>query len=169
MDHWVKIVILYSLGVAVLAADLFLPSQGILTAIGLGLFGYGVYEAFQIGTMVGVIHVAVLTVALPAAFILGVRVWHRTPIGRRISPPNPTLTAEDRLPVSDLQKLLGTSGRAVTILRPVGTCEFNGRRVECKAESGLIEAGTEVQAVRLSDRTVVVRPLPTVESTSASS
>jgi membrane-bound serine protease (ClpP class) len=165
MDDWVKIVILYSLGAAVLAADLFLPSQGILLAIGLGLFGYGVYESFQISTMAGIINAIVLMFALPAAFITGIRFWHRTPIGRRISPPNPTLTAQDRLPVSDLQELLGTRGRAITALRPVGTCEFNGKRLECKAESGVIVAGTEVEAVRLSDRSVVVRPLHAMEST----
>lgn len=165
MDEWVKILIAYGLGVVVILLDIVVPSQGILLVAGLGLFGYGLYESFQISTTVGIANAVLLLFALPSGFLLGIRYWHRTPIGRRISPPNPTLTAQDRLPVSDLEALLGSSGRAVTALRPVGTCEFNGKRFECKAEYGVIAAGMEVEAVRLSDRSLVVRPLHALEST----
>jgi membrane-bound ClpP family serine protease len=165
MDEWVKIAIVYAIGVVVLLADLFVPSQGILVVVGLGVLAYGLFEAFQIGVTVGLINALVLLIALPAGFIVVIRNWHRTPIGRRISPPNPMLTSQDRLPVSDLESLLGTTGKAMTYLRPVGICEFNGKRFECKAEYGVIAAGVEVEAVRLSDRSLVVRPLHALEGT----
>jgi membrane-bound serine protease (ClpP class) len=165
MDEWVKISIIYAGGVMVLLADLILPSQGILVVIGLGLFAYGLFEAFQIGITFGIINAIVLLIALPTGFMIAIRNWHRTPIGRRISPPNPTLTPQDRLPISDLESLLGATGKAMTFLRPVGICEFNGKRFECKAEYGVIAAGVEVEAVRLSARSVVVRPLHALEGT----
>jgi len=165
MDEWLKIAILYTVGTLILLGDLFIPSHGVLLVVGLGLFAFGLFEAFQVGFAAGVINAMVLLVALPAGFVIAIRNWHRTPIGRRISPPNPTLTSQDRLPVSELEGLMGTAGKTVTLLRPVGTCEFNGKRFECKAESGIIASGVEVEAVRLSDRTIVVRPLHALEGT----
>lgn len=158
MDEWVKIAVLYAVGLLVLVADVFVPSHFVLSVVGLGLIGYGLYHVFLLSTTAGAINAVVLLVVIPAGFIVAIRNWHRTPIGRRISPPNPTLTEADRLPLAGLQTLVGQTGTAVTLLRPVGTCEFMGRRVECKAEAGLIESGTLVEAVGLSDRTVVVRP-----------
>ena len=74
-----------------------------------------------------------------------------------ISPPNPRLTeADTSFDVADIQPLVGSVGRTVTPLRPVGTCEFDGRRVECVAEMGLIEANQPVRAVRIDGRELVV-------------
>jgi membrane-bound serine protease (ClpP class) len=157
MEQWIRIAILYGAGALVLLVDLFVPSYGFLLLIGLGLFGYGLYGAFTIGMTAGVVNAIVLMIALPVGFVIAIRNWHRTPVGRWISPPNPKLTDQDRLPVSDVQVLVGAVGRTMGMLRPVGVCEFGGKRVECKAEYGVIETGVQVEAVGLSDRTVVVR------------
>lgn len=155
-----KIPILYLLGGLVLVAELFIPSSGILLVLGLALFGWGLFEAFAISWGFGVMNSVMLMIVLPTAFVVGIRNWHRTFVGRRISPPNPKLTDEDRLPVSSLSELIGCTGQAITVLRPVGTCEFAGKRLECKAEAGFIPAGVPVEAVGLSDRTVLVRAAP---------
>lgn len=159
-DTWVRIAVYYGIGLLVLAIDIFVPSHFLLSVLGLCLLGCGLYEAFQINAMVGAMNAIVLLVLIPTGLLIGIRNWHRTPIGRLISPPNPELTEADRLPLATLQVLVGQMGRTVTLLRPVGTCEFAGRRVECKAETGLIQPGATVEAVGLSDRTVVVRLLP---------
>jgi len=80
--------------------------------------------------------------------------------------PNPTLTPQDRLPVSDLAETAGPAGENLTLLRPVGTASStaSGSRVQ-RREYGVIAGGTEVEAISLSDRTIVVRPLPDGEST----
>jgi membrane-bound ClpP family serine protease len=160
MDEWAKIAILYALGGLVLVAELFIPSSGLLMVVGLALFGWGLFEAFAISWAFGVTNALMLMIVVPAGVVFGIRNWHRTFMGRRMSPPNPKLGNEDRLPVSDMQSLVGRAGRSVTVLRPVGTCEFAGKRLECKAESGFIGSGVQVEAVGLSDRTVLVRALP---------
>ena len=151
------IAILYGVGVLLLVGDLFLPSHGVLTLASFGMLGYALYLTFQISGRAGAIGSVVLATGVPTVLVYAVKVWHRTPIGRLISPPNPVLTEADRLPLADLKALIGTTGRSVTLLRPVGTCLFDGQRVECVAEQGMITAHTPVEAVRLSDRTLVVR------------
>lgn len=161
MDAWIKILLLYAMGALVLGVDVFVPSYGVLLVVGLGLLGFGLYEAFSMGMTIGMLNLVGLLIALPTGAAIVIKYWHRTPIGRRISPPNPTLSESDRLPVSDLESIIGNVGRSVTMLRPVGTCVFDGRRIECKAEYGVIASGVEVEALRLSDRTMVVRAADT--------
>ncbi len=150
----------YGLGSAILISELFLPAHGLLGIVGVGMLGYGVYRTFLISEAAGLAGLALLAVGLPVGLVVSVRCWHRTPVGRRISPPNPALREEDRLPVQQMLALIGRRGRSLTPLRPVGTCEFDGRRVECKAEHGAIGAGEPVEAVRLADRTLCVRAVP---------
>src|SRR5262245_9594904 len=130
------IAILYAVGLVLLLGDFFLPSHGVLTLASLGLLGYALYLTFEQSEKVGFLSLVGLVFVVPAMLVFAVKTWHRTPIGRRISPPNPVLGEADRLPIEDLRSVLGTSGRSLTPLRPVGVCEFENRRVECAAESG---------------------------------
>lgn len=158
MESWITIGVLYGVGVLLLVADFFLPSHGLLTVASLALLGYALYETFQVSEQAGLISLVCLLVGVPAVLGAAIRVWHRTWVGRRISPPNPVLSEEDRLPLQELEMCVGQIGRTVTPLRPVGMCLFGDQRVECVAESAMIGAGVEVEGIRLTDRTLVVRP-----------
>lgn len=159
MPDWLGIVLLYLVGSVVFVAELFLPSHGILGVVSVATLAYAVYRTFLISTAMGMLSTAMLVVLLPVGLLVAVRTWHRTPLGKRISPPNPVLGEEDRLPLQTLKDVIGQRGRTVTLLRPVGTCDFHGRRLECKAEQNVIERNVEVEAIGLVDRTLVVRPV----------
>jgi membrane-bound serine protease (ClpP class) len=45
---------------------------------------------------------------------------------------------------------------ALTPLRPVGTCEINGKRVQCVAETGFITKGTPVKVFTVEGNRVIV-------------
>ena len=158
MDSWVTISVLYGVGLLLLLADFFLPSHGILTLASFVMLGVGLYGTFQMNQTAGLVSLAVLIVTIPAMLVTAVRYWHRTWVGRRISPPNPVLTEADRLPVEDLDAFIGRTGRSLTPLRPVGMCLFGDKRLECVSEVNMIGAGVEVEGLRLADRTLVVRP-----------
>jgi membrane-bound serine protease (ClpP class) len=160
MQDWLGISLLYLVGILFLVAELFLPSYGALTVFSLGLLGYALYLTFGMSQEAGLVALFSLLIIVPSLILLMVKTWYRTAVGRRISPPNPSLTAQDRMPIEDLQGLVGSKGRTVTMLRPVGLCMFNGRRVESSAEYGMIAANVPVECVRLADRTLVVRPIP---------
>jgi membrane-bound serine protease (ClpP class) len=153
------ILLLYVIGAVVLVAEIFIPSHGILTVVGLGLLIAGSYKTFQLSMFAGYASLLGVLAFLVTFAVLAIKYWHRTPIGRRISPPNPTLTDEDTGNIDEtLEPLLGTDGRALTPLRPVGTCEFDGQRLPCVAEYGMIERGTRVKAIRIHGRGFAVAP-----------
>ena len=157
MAEGATISLLFLLGIAILMIEIFVPSHGLLGLVGMGVLGYGLYRLFIISQVAGFVGLAVLAIALPTAFLITIKNWHRTPAGKYISSPNPQLTAEDRMPVENMKPLIGKVGLALTPLRPVGTCVFDGQRVECTAEHGMIEKGAEVEGIRLIDRTLSVR------------
>lgn len=142
------IILLFVVAVLILIAEIFIPSHGILSVAGVGFLVAAIAETFRYGGRnAGLLAILGTAMFLPVFAYVAIKYWHITPIGRRISPPNPVLTAADiGVPIEQLRALVGRRGRAVTDLRPVGTCEFEGRRLSCVADFGLIEAGTLVLA-----------------------
>ncbi len=158
MSEILTISIFYIVGMLILVAEVFLPSHGLLTVAGVGFLIAGIVMTFRISTGAGFVATIAVIIALPVFFVVAIRYWPRTRIGRKIAPANPVLTDEDRGRLDAvLGPLVGTTGRAISPLRPVGTCEFDGRRLECIAESGMIDAGSTVRAVALRGRNLTVR------------
>lgn len=159
MPEWGILVLFFAVGVVILVAEIFIPSHGILSVVGLGFLIAAVVKTFSYGGReAGIIAVLACLVFVPAFALIAVKYWHRTPIGRRIAPPNPTLTADDTsVPVEELSRLVGRTGRSETPLRPVGICEFSGKRVSCVTEFGMIEAGATVEAVGISGANLAVQ------------
>ena len=164
MGDWLSIILLCGLGAVLVIADLFLPSHFLLTLCAFGLFGYALFLTFQISEAAGFAGVIMLVVLIPSTIAAFLKIWPRTWIGRRIAVPNPVLSEQDRLPLAELERLVGATGRAMTPLRPVGTCAFDDRRYECVAERGMIASGVPVECIRVIDRTLCVRPLTASKS-----
>ena len=57
----------------------------------------------------------------------------------------------------ELNKLLGHTGEVITTMRPVGLCEFDGRKIHCVAESEYLEKGERVRVVRIEGAQPTVR------------
>ncbi len=58
---------------------------------------------------------------------------------------------------SNLSELLGAEGVALTTLRPAGTADFSGRRVDVVADSEYIESGKPIVVTEVEGMRVVVR------------
>lgn len=158
------ITLLYVVAVLILVAEIFIPSHGVLSVAGVGFLLAAVVKTFLVGGRdAGLISVLACFIFLPLFAYVSIRIWPKTPLGKLIAPPNPVLTSADSgVPIEELTRLIGQTGRAVTQLRPVGICDFGGRRVSCMAEFGVLEAGTPVVASGYSGGTLTV-----VESRSA--
>jgi membrane-bound serine protease (ClpP class) len=61
--------------------------------------------------------------------------------------------------IQELEHLRGRIGKAVSVLRPAGVVEFDGRRVDCLSEGLLIDPDTWVMCVDVKAGRVIVRPI----------
>lgn len=151
MSEIAIITLLFAAGVLVLIAELFLPSHGVLGVLGAGLLVAGVVQTYRFGgERAGTVAGLACLAALPAFAFAAVKVWPKTWIGRRIVPPNPIATRSDTsVPTEELSRYIGKTGQATSPLRPVGICEFDGRRLSCIAEFGMLDAGATVEGTRV--------------------
>lgn len=59
----------------------------------------------------------------------------------------------------DMEAFLGKKGETLTVLRPIGTAEFDGVRLNVVSEGELIPAGTKVQIIRVEGSRILVRTM----------
>jgi membrane-bound ClpP family serine protease len=138
-------------GLLLLVAEMLLPSQGILGLIGAVALVAMVVVCFRVDSRLGFAVLVAMVVAAPFAGMAVVKVWPRTPIGRRmilarVSGATPAATVS-----------VGQTGVTVSELRPMGVCAFGPERLEARAERGTIPAGRQVRIVEMSDRRPTVR------------
>ena len=148
---------LFAIGAVMLLAEIFIPSHGVLSIAGIGFLVAGVVRTFDHGRIAGVAAMVACAVFVPAMAYVSIKYWRRTPLGRRIVPPNPVLTNADRgIPIERLTALVGRTGRTVSPLRPVGTCEFDGRHVSCVTEFGMMDTDVTVVGTGIKGSNLVV-------------
>lgn len=148
-------IVLFCVGAVLVAMELFLPG-GVLGALGaLAIIG-GVVACFFYSTTSGVIAMTSVAVLGPLVGWLWVANAHRLPGARSLflagtADPNPAIAPPPLRP--------GQTGVAASELRPGGICDFDGDRVDCQSEAGIIPAGTTVRVVAFEDGNAIVRPV----------
>jgi membrane-bound ClpP family serine protease len=139
-------------GLVLLVAELYLPTYGVLGVIGAASLLGAVGFCFVIERYLGV--AALLGGLLAAPFVTAamLKLWPRTSMARKM-----TLPPVDSRP-APLPFQMGQVGVAVSELRPMGECEFDGRRVEALSESGgIVPAGSRVKVMGADRRRPLVR------------
>jgi membrane-bound serine protease (ClpP class) len=157
MDPLTLAYLLIVLGLALLIAELFIPSHGILFLSSTLCIIAGVALAFIHDAAYGMVTLIAVFIVVPALSTLMLYLWPRTPMGRRlILRDRDEATAQ--LPVNlELEGLRGRYGRALSDLRPAGTVDFDGKRVDTISEGLMVPAGSWVKCVDVRAGTVVVR------------
>lgn len=154
------------LGAALLLVflEVFVPSGGIigLTAGVTGIAGVVVFWRVSPGW--GVTSMLLMLVLAPIALNFALRLMPHTPMGKRLilsetAESRQRRTAKDQEQAAQEQALVGATGSALTSLRPIGTVEIDGTRIEALAEGGVIEAGSRVRVTSVQGNQVRVRAL----------
>jgi len=154
-SEWITPMIFQFAGLAVLVAEVLLPSGGILSVIAAGLFGYSIYLAFAtISFDAGMTLILADIIILPIVALAGLRLLGRSPLALKAS-----LRKSDGVVSYDekLSGLLGMEGVAVTNLRPSGTARIDNRRIDVVTRGDYIEKGEAVEVVRVEGSRVIVR------------
>ncbi len=134
------------LGLALVVAEVFFPSMGILGLIAGGSILLGLIIAFEEGGMLaGWLLVVGIAVAVPVVLRGAFRVLPRLPFGRRMLLTGPATSPGAGLP--DFRPLVGARGVAESDLKPGGNGRFGDERVSVVAVAGLVPRGTPLIVV----------------------
>src|SRR5438477_9878077 len=131
MDSLTVAYLLIGLGLALLLAELFLPTSGMLFLASALCILSGVVMTFYYGDpSTGMVTLLCVFIAVPALIGLGMYYWPRTSMGRRFILRDSDATIA-QMPVHlELEQLRGRYGRALSDLRPSGVVDFDGKRID---------------------------------------
>jgi membrane-bound serine protease (ClpP class) len=132
-------------GLLLLAAELFLPTGGVLLVLSLAAIVLGVSMTFLYSDdpTTGILTLAGVFIAIPIIASVLMHYWPRTRIGRRFFLSGPEADATlATMPVNlELEQLRGRFGRAESALRPSGIVDFDGQRIDTITEGMMVDPG----------------------------
>ncbi len=162
------------LALVLFAVELFIPSGGMLGILcGLAAIA-SVTSFFFYSPAMGGFALLLYLIATPFLLVYGVKLWSRTPIGRRLilggteeldgrgldeDEIDQEIAEKRRQTHASDDSMIGRIARTATPLRPVGVIRLDGRRLDALAESGVIDADAEVEVIAVLDNQIKVRPV----------
>lgn len=148
------IVGLVVLGGLLVTAELFVPGMVLGFLGGVALVASVVLCFTEYGFAPGLALAGALGLAAMIGFLLWMKAFPRTFVGKRLTNAAAVKGPTD---VPDFSAFVGKSGHALSPLRPSGTAEIEGRRVDVVTNGEFLAAGTPLTVVRAEGARVVVR------------
>jgi membrane-bound ClpP family serine protease len=152
------IITLFIVGIILIILELLvIPGFGVSGILGIAALFAGIifisntwYEAvlYSFGTII------ILGILVYWSFrFKGTRkIWERLSLSTR-----QTNDTGYTAPKNSYEDYLGRYGTAITQLRPAGTADFQGDRVDVVTEGGYIEAGSKVKVIAVEGVRIIVR------------
>lgn len=148
--------ILFVLGVVLIIAELFLPGAiagflGVLAIISSLLMAGGNLLYTGISIMIALL----ITII---AMIIMIKVFgRRMKLFKKIVLQDSVSTEKGYVSNISRTDLLGKIGKTITPLRPAGTIDINGERLDVVTEGGFIAAGVDVKVIKVEGVRIIVR------------
>ena len=151
-------VFLYFACAALIVAEVFVPSGGLISICALACLGGGIAIFFHHSIIAGWIGVGIAAIMIPSVLVFAYRIFPKTRFGKSVTLTPPERKQGDAIPDTDkLKDMLGAEGVVLTPLRPVGMCDFSGQRFECVAESGYVDKGNKIKVINAESTQLTVR------------
>ena len=97
-------------------------------------------------------------VEIPVVLVISWKIFPRTGFGKAVLLEPPTRPQGDAIAdTKSLTEMIGKIGKVITPLRPVGMVDFNGKRIECVAEGGFVDNGSDVEVIKVESTQLTVR------------
>jgi membrane-bound ClpP family serine protease len=148
-------IVLQIVGIAIIAAEVLIPSGGILTLLATAILSYSLYAVFTTTTVAtGWVFVGVDLVVIPLVLIVGFRFLAKSPVTLR------TQLSSDggvRAQNAHLKSYIGRQGFAITPLRPSGIAVFDKERLDVVTEGSFLDQGTAVEIIAVTGNQIIVR------------
>lgn len=153
-------VFLYFACAALIIAEVFVPSGGLISICALACLAGGIAIFFKHSVVAGWVGVGIAAIMIPAVLVFAYKIFPKTRFGKSVTLTPPQRPKGDAIPDTDkLKELLGAEGVVLTTLRPVGMCDFSGRRIECVAESGYVDKGKKIKVINVQSTKLTVRTI----------
>lgn len=140
------IILLFTIGLILLAAEVLVPGGILGIAGGLALFAGCVVSFIRLGASGGLIAVVIAMLAAFVVFYIQFKILPKTRIGKRFFLKR-EITATSTALQDSARDLIGKAALSATVLSPSGYVTIDGKRYEAVSQSGQISPGTELEVI----------------------
>ena len=150
--------IVFLLGIGLLILEVFVPSFGILGILGIASVVAGItMGAYDTGNALRSLGIAVLV----AAVIVGVVVYvfRKRGVWNRFILKEELTSDKGFVPQQPREHWVGQTGVAVSLLRPSGIAEIDGKRLDVITSGEFIEQGKAIQVTSVDGTRIVVKEI----------
>ena len=150
------IILLFSIGLFLLAAEVLVPGGILGIAGGLTLFAGCVASFIQLGASGGLVAVVIAMIAAFLVFFIQFKLLPKTRAGKRFFLSR-EISASAAALGDDARDLIGKPALSSTVLSPSGYVTIGGKRYEAVSQSGQIAPGTELKVVDVNHFQLTVK------------
>jgi membrane-bound serine protease (ClpP class) len=151
-------VFLFMACAALVVAEVFVPSGGLISACAAMCLMGGLIIFFKHSAVAGWVGIGIAVIMIPTVLIASFKLMPKTKFGKAVMLTPSDRKVGDAIPDTDkLNALLGQTGTVISPLRPVGMCDFDGKRIECVAEGGYVENDNSVTVIHVEGTQLTVR------------
>ena len=152
-------IIFMGLGLLIVMLELFIPSAGILTVLAGACFIASIVAGFFSSLTAGLVMLLLIVILLPLLLMAMIKVWPKTPIGRRIL-IEPSGSPDAVVPEWEpgIHELVGQLGTARTKMLPSGIVLINGKKYDALSDGLPIDEGQPIRVVAVKNNRIIVVP-----------
>ncbi|MEN8149001.1 MAG: NfeD family protein [Planctomycetota bacterium] len=147
---------LLTLSFALAIIEVFIPSFGALAIMSLSSLVGAIWFGFQEGPVLGWTLAGTAAVGMPTLLVMSFKIFPKTKLGKHMILSAPESHPEPATR-SDRTDLVGKEGVARSALRPSGTAEFDGERLDVVTRGELVDTGTRIRIIENRGNRIVVR------------
>ena len=151
-------ILIFIMGVTLLALNLFIRSFGVIGIIGLILSGYSVMDSFSDSRM-GILVLVLTALAIILTVTIYVKLGFDRSLFDRMILSNTNSSTRGYNSKTNYDNLVGKSGLSKSILRPTGRIEINGNIYDAKSESDFISKDRNILVTRIKNGNIIVKEI----------
>ncbi len=145
-------------GLILVIFEMFNPGFGFPGLIGLFLLIFSVVITAKT-VLEALIMILVIIIILGIALIFAFRSATRGKLSKKLVLNDSMKKESGYIGVNDLADFIGREGVALSVLRPSGTADFDGIKLDVVSESTFISKGRKVKVVQVNGPRIVVREI----------
>ena len=153
------IILLFTIGILLLAAEVMIPGGILGIAGGVLLFTGCIVSFVTRGPTEGMIAIGVTVFAAIVVFYIQFKILPKTRFGKRFFLEE-TISGSSTALGDEARDLIGKTAQSVTVLSPSGYVTIGEKRYEAVSRSGHIAAGTALQVVDANHFQIIVATKP---------
>ncbi len=151
--------VLFLAGLVLIAIELFIiPGFGITGIGGITAIVASLFFIFPDSQTAFRIIAAVLAISVIGSVIL-IKIFGTSKFWNKISLKQSETVEEGYVSSRSDRDLAGLEGRAITPLRPAGTAEIEGDRIDVVSEGGFVDRNAAIRVIRVEGSRIIVREI----------